>query len=93
MIGKIYEMSTSFKDYSYIINGVGGIGKTTLAYELGKIATGSNKGTFVLTIGEENIPEHINGLYGDVVSTFPALMKYAQELSKNRNTECSETKY
>jgi len=93
MIGKIYEMSTSFKDYSYIINGVGGIGKTTLAYELGKITTGSNKGTFVLTIGEENIPDHIDGLYGDVVSSFPALMKYVQELSRNRNTECSETKF
>lgn len=92
-IGKIYEMSTSFKNYSYIINGVGGIGKTTLAYELGKIATGNNKGTLVLTIGSENIPTHIEGLYGDIAPDFPTLMKYAKELAKDRNTEYSETKF
>ena len=92
-IGKIYEMSTSFKDYSYIINGIGGIGKTTLAYELGKIVTKNNKGTLVLTIGSENIPTHINGLYGDVVSDFPTLMKYAKELAKDRNTEYSNTNF
>lgn len=93
MIGKIYEMSTSFKDYSYIIMGEGGIGKTTLAHELGKIATGSNKGTLVLTVGAENVPTHIDGLYGEVVPDFPTLMKYSKELAKNRMTDYSETHF
>lgn len=92
-IGKVYEMSTSFKDYSYIINGVGGIGKTTLSYEIGKAITGNNKGTLVLTIGSENVPTHINGLYGDTASDFPTLMKYAKELAKDRKTEYSDTQF
>ena len=92
-IGKVYKMSTSFTDYSYIINGVGGIGKTTISYELGKIATGNDKGTLVLTIGSENIPTHIDGLYGDVVPDFPTLMKFAKELAKDRNTEYKDTQF
>ena len=43
--GVINKMSEKFEDYSYIINGVGGIGKTTLVYEIGKIVTGSDEGT------------------------------------------------
>lgn len=92
-IGKVYKMSTSFTDYSYIINGVGGIGKTTISYELGRIATGNDKGTLVLTIGSENIPTHIDGLYGDVVPDFPTLMKFAKELAKDRNTEYKDTQF
>lgn len=92
-IGKIYQMSTSFTDYSYIINGVGGIGKTTIASELGKVATGSNKGTLVLTIGSENVPTHIDGLYGDIVPDFPTLNKFARELIKDRDTEYKDTKF
>lgn len=92
-IGKVYEMSTSFKDYSYIIIGEGGIGKTTLAHELGKLATGGNKGTLIFTIGAENIPTHIDGRYNEVVPDFPTLMKYAKELAKNRTTEYADTHF
>lgn len=92
-IGKIYEMSTSFADYSYIINGVGGIGKTELAHQLGKIATKNNKGTLILTIGCENIPEHHNGVFGDVASDFSTLIRYAKELAKDRNTTYKDTQF
>ena len=54
--GTINKMSEKFEDYSYIINGVGGIGKTTLVYEIGKLKTGSNEGTFIITCGGENKP-------------------------------------
>lgn len=32
--GTTYKLSKRFEDYSYIINGIGGIGKTTMVYEL-----------------------------------------------------------
>ena len=64
--GKTYKMSEKFEDYSYIINGVGGIGKTTLVYEIGKLVTGSNEGTFIITCGGENKPKHIPDAFGDV---------------------------
>jgi hypothetical protein len=47
------KMSTHFADYDYIINGVGGIGKTTMVYEIGKKITGSDEGTFVINFGED----------------------------------------
>ena len=63
--GRICEMKRKFEDYDYVILGVGGIGKTTLAYELGKKITGSDEGTFIITCGAENEPMHINGAFGE----------------------------
>ena len=57
--GRICEMKRKFEDYDYVILGVGGVGKTTLAYELGKKITGSDEGTFIITCGAENEPMHI----------------------------------
>ena len=47
--GKTYEFSQKFEDYNYILLGVGGIGKTTTAVRVGKIITGSDEGTFIIT--------------------------------------------
>ena len=82
--GKTYKMSERFEDYSYIINGVGGIGKTTLVYELGKIATGSNEGTFIITCGGENKPKHIPDAFGDVAPDFKTFMAIVKELCTNK---------
>lgn len=82
--GKTYKMSEKFEDYSYIINGVGGIGKTTMVYEIGKYVTGSNEGTFIITCGGENEPKHIPDAFGDVApdaKTFKAIVK---ELCENK---------
>lgn len=82
--GQIYTMSENFEDYSYIINGVGGIGKTTLVHEIGKLKTGSPEGTFIITCGGENKPKHIHKAFGHVapdVKTFVAIVK---ELCTNR---------
>ena len=68
--GKVNTMSPHFYDYNYVINGVGGIGKTTMAFELGQLATGSNEGTFIITCGSEPEPKHIPGAFGDLAKTF-----------------------
>ena len=82
--GKIYKMSEKFEDYSYIINGVGGIGKTTLVYEIGKLITGSNEGTFIITCGGENKPKHIPDAFGDVAPDFKTFVAIVKELCSNK---------
>lgn len=82
--GKINKMSEKFEDYSYIINGVGGIGKTTLVYEIGKLITGSDEGTFIITCGGENKPKHIPGAFGDVAPDFKTFKEIVKELCDNR---------
>ena len=82
--GKTYKMSRKFEDYNYIIIGVGGIGKTTLVYEIGKKITGSNEGTFIITCGGENTPEHIPDAFGDVAPDFKTFMAIVKELCTNK---------
>lgn len=82
--GMTYKMSEKFEDYSYIINGVGGIGKTTLVYEIGKIVTGSNEGTFIITCGGENKPRHIPDAFGDVAPDFKTFIAIVKELCSNK---------
>ena len=83
--GVINKMSEKFEDYSYIINGVGGIGKTTLVYEIGKIVTGSDEGTFIITCGGENKPKHIPGAFGDVAPDFKTFCAIVKELCDNKS--------
>jgi hypothetical protein len=90
--GKINKMSEKFEDYSYIINGVGGIGKTTLVYEIGKIITGSDEGTFIITCGGENKPKHIPGAFGDVAPDFKTFKEIVKELCDNKK-EYPDTKF
>ena len=71
--GRICEMKRKFEDYDYVILGVGGIGKTTLAYEVGKKISGSDEGTFIITCGAENEPMHIDGAFGETDRTFEEL--------------------
>lgn len=82
--GKVNQMSTNFEDYSYIINGVGGIGKTTMAWEIGKLITGSDEGTFIITCGGEPAPKHIPGAFGDVAKDFKTFMAIVKELCENK---------
>ena len=82
--GTINKMSENFEDYSYIINGVGGIGKTSLVYQIGKIITGSDEGTFIITCGGENKPKHIPGAFGDVAPDFKTFCAIVKELCDNK---------
>jgi len=82
--GQTYELSKNFEDYSYIINGIGGIGKTTMVYEIGKLITGNNEGTFIITCGVENKPKHINGAFGGVAPDFKTFTEIVKELCDNK---------
>lgn len=82
--GHTYRLSKNFEDYSYIINGIGGIGKTTMIYEIGKLITGSNEGTFIITCGVENKPKHIDDAFGDVAPDFKTFTDIVKELCENK---------
>ena len=90
--GKTYKLSKNFEDYSYIINGIGGIGKTTMVYEIGKLITGSNEGTFIITCGVENKPKHIDDAFGDVAPDFKTFIDIVKELCENKD-EYSDTRF
>ena len=83
--GKTNTMSENFSDYSYVINGVGGIGKTTMVYEIGKQTTGNNEGTFIITLGEEPAPKHIPNAFGDVAPDFKTFIAIIKELCENKS--------
>lgn len=82
--GKINKMKTRFQDYNYIINGEGGVGKTSLAHQLGKEVTGSDEGTFIVTLGGEPAPEHIPNAFGDVAKDFKTFTLIVKELCENK---------
>ena len=90
--GHTYRLSKNFEDYSYIINGIGGIGKTTMIYEIGKLITGSNEGTFIITCGVENRPKHIDDAFGDVAPDFKTFTEIVKELCENKG-EYPDTKF
>ena len=90
--GQTYRLSKNFEDYSYIINGIGGIGKTTMVYEIGKLITGSNEGTFIITCGVENKPKHIDDAFGDVAPDFKIFTEIVKELCENK-IEYPDTKF
>ena len=90
--GRICEMKRKFEDYDYIILGVGGVGKTTLAYELGKKITGSDEGTFIISCGAENEPMHINGAFGETDRTFEELAECVKYLCEHKD-EYPHTKF
>lgn len=94
--GKTYEIGKNFWNYSYIFNGVAGIGKTTMAHELGEAASGSNEGTFIITCGREPDPSHIVGKYGtafgDKATSFKEFKEMVAELCENK-AEYPDTKF
>lgn len=90
--GKRYEIGKNFWNYSYIFNGVAGVGKTTMAYEMGVAATGSDEGTFIVTCGKEPVPEHIIGAFGDKAATFKEFKEINADLVENK-ADYPDTKF
>lgn len=84
--GKVLDSCKKFEDYNYMIMGVAGVGKTSLAANIGQVVTGSVEGTVVITLGREPIPEHLAGfIYDDYCGTFEELAKAVKEYCDNKS--------
>lgn len=91
--GTFYEIKKKFEDYDYIILGVGGVGKTTLSHELGKkVSGGSDEGTYIMTCGAENLPDHMGRVFGELDRTFEDFAEGVDYLCKHRD-EYPDTKF
>ena len=82
--GKVNKVVADMTQYDYILNGTGGIGKTDLAVKVGKIITGSDEGTFVITLGLEPKPTHINGAFYAYAEDWEMLDEIVDDLVENR---------
>ena len=78
-LGNKTEVKVDIASYNYLINGVGGIGKTTTVAEIGQKLFGED-GYMHLTIGKEPAPNHIGGLWSEVADTWDDLEEIIDEI-------------
>ena len=85
-IGRKNEMKVDFCKYNMLFQAIAGYGKTTTAYELGKIVSnGNEEGTIVLNLGREPEPLHIDGIFYQKCLEWSDLEEAIDELCDNRS--------
>ena len=83
-LGHKTEVKVDIANYNYLINGIGGIGKTTTVAEIGQKLFGED-GYMHLTIGKEPKPDHIGGLWNEVADTWDDLKEIIDEIVKYKS--------
>ena len=90
-VGKRKEVMVDFANYCYLFNGIAGIGKTTLAYEVGKTLYGED-GVMILTIGQEPEPKHLGNILSDRAKTWSDVSEMVDDLVDYRNEDYKDLK-
>ena len=85
-IGRITKVLKGIESYSYLMNGVAGIGKTTTVAEIGQKKFGMD-GFLLLTLGAEPAPSHIGNLWNAEISEWDELEETVDTLVKEKNTD------
>lgn len=85
-IGKIRKVSKGIESYTYLMNGIAGIGKTTTVCELG-IKKFGQYGFLLFTLGAEPEPDHIGNLWNEVVDEWDVLEEDIDTIIENKDTE------
>ena len=78
-------------NYSILLNGIGGVGKTTLFFSVCEKLYGEDGG-LMINCGEEPIPSHIPNANYLQADTFEDVISYVDELCKGRNSIYSQIK-
>jgi len=88
-IGSKTTVATGFADYSYMLNGIAGIGKTTTAVEIGQKLYGED-GVLLLTVGEEPKPEHMGNVLNEVAKDWKDFSEIIKLLVKYKKEDYPE---
>lgn len=86
------RIAEHYTDLSYIINGEGGVGKTTTAYEMGKNYEGYDEGTVFISCGREPDPPAENYVYFRCPS-YQHIMKALKTIADEKDTTYEHTKF
>ena len=90
-VGVRKEIKVDFANFSYLLDGIAGIGKTTMAYEIGRKLYGED-GFLLLTIGQEPLPEHLGGILNDRANDWAELEQIVDELVEYRDSDYKNLK-
>lgn len=85
-IGMITKVSRGIESYTYLMNGVAGIGKTTTVCEIGQKKFGLY-GFLLMTLGAEPKPKHIGNLWNDVVEDWDTLEEHIDDICDNKDSD------
>ena len=90
-IGKIREVKMSIGNYSYLINGIAGVGKTTTVTEIGQKEFGVD-GFLLLTIGQEPEPVHIGNVWNERAKDWDDLKDIIDTICQYKNEDYPDLK-
>ena len=90
-VGKRKDVMVDFASYCYLLNGIAGIGKTSLSYEVGKTLYGED-GIMILTVGQEPEPVHLGNILSDRAKLWSDLDEMIEDLVEYRNTDYKDLK-
>jgi hypothetical protein len=85
-VGMVRKVSRGIESYTYLMNGVAGIGKTTTVCEIGVKKFGTD-GFLLLTLGAEPEPDHIGNVWNDVIDTWDKLEEDTDDICNNKDTD------
>lgn len=85
-IGKIREVKMDIANYSYLINGIAGVGKTTTVTEIGQKEFGID-GFLLLTIGQEPEPVHIGNVWNERAKDWDDLEEIIDTIYEYKNED------
>lgn len=88
-VGKLREVKVDIANYSYLINGIAGVGKTTTVSEIAVKKYGV-EGYLLLTIGAEPMPEHIGNIYNERVADWSDLEDAIESICEYKNEDYPE---
>jgi hypothetical protein len=90
-IGKKNVVKAEYCNYAKLFNGTGGIGKTTMFFDITKKLYGE-EGGLLITVGEEPRPDHIPNAYYEEAPTWDDLEEVIDILCEERNEDYSHIK-
>ena len=85
-IGTIREVKLDLASYSYLINGVAGVGKTTTVTEIGQKEYGVD-GYLLLTIGQEPEPDHIGNVWQERATDWDDLEEIIETICEYKDED------